>query len=1022
MATTIVTTSSPTPWYVGSVSVTGKMILSWNEVLNSNGTSSTLNWKLAMSITASSSGHYGRSVQAVANGINIGGHLYNIPSSGNGYKYNGDTITSGSTVIEHDSNGSKRITVTVNGRMGQEKVYGSNTVNLTKTNSGSNNLIYDKEIKRFQGNTTPVLYDKSDTDFTTNGIGRLTGVTTCTVEETINGEYELTMTIRQGSMFFSDISYGSIIGVIPNVAATQRQPFEVYRIEKNQNGLATVNARHISYRLSYIPMKLKKKSNVYDIYTTIKSNSYETNPFTFELDSDIQSTLKSISCSIDSPQSCRRTLGTECILDAIETYNLTASTKLTIEYSWDNFKVHMHNHRGEDRGAEIRYGKNLKTIQAEETAEETITGYIPYWQSGDTIVVGSAQYVSDADKLFTYKRTEMFDCSSYYNSKPTVAQLNSTGAKLIKNSENNHVITNIETEYVDLTLAKDSNVDYAGMNDILLGDTVSIIYSGANISKKAEVTSLTYDVIQGRVESITLGEAKNYLTSSITQTKSELERLEEERKNLESTVYIRLSEVEQSVDEATKTAKEAQEAADAARKAAEEAASSAEKAEDAIVSDEILYLATNMASGVTSDMAGWTTYTQTMTPDYRYLWTHHLQTKANGNTNRTDPVLTGVYGETGPTGDIGPKGEDGTGITSVTDLYLASNSTTIPDRPNSHITNTSTESYNTWTLVVPTYNNSYKYYYTCMEILYSNGTYGWSQPVADVQLENSMKHVVKSIKTQYYISTSNTIQTGGKWDDDYYSAFDAAKTNAENRYYNEHKDPSDQEKPVNEFYIWSRTATTYVDNSVAYGTAKLESALKTSVDSNASQTVTDEAIISEINSVSKAVADTDESIRTLLEEEYSSTIQTSNTITNHFEKVVKEYVNNGDSEVLKQAESSFKSSLDGFSQRYTETVINPISDKTNQNASELETINTYLNYDAPTSTLSIGKSTSDVHMELDNDSLDFKTQSGETKAWIDSETGLGGKGLSLGSETDKSKRWNLIVSDDGKRMSIARHQ
>ena len=37
----------------------------------------------------------------------------------------------------------------------------------------------------------PILYDFAETDFTSQGVGRLNDCISCTVKEVINGEYEM---------------------------------------------------------------------------------------------------------------------------------------------------------------------------------------------------------------------------------------------------------------------------------------------------------------------------------------------------------------------------------------------------------------------------------------------------------------------------------------------------------------------------------------------------------------------------------------------------------------------------------------------------------------------------------------------------------------------------------------------------------------------------------------------------------------------------------------------------------------
>ena len=141
--------------------------------------------------------------------------------------------------------------------------------------------------------------------------------------------------------------------------------------------------------------------------------------------------------------------------------------------------------------------------------------------------------------------------------------------------------------------------------------------------------------------------------------------------------------------EAKTIAGNAQEVAVSAEAAASEAV---QTAGGSVITDTLHYLATSLSSGVTVNTPGWTTTIQTMDATNCYLWTYHTYTKANGGTTRSQPVITGRYGEdgatgatgpqgpkgdTGATGPQGPQGADGTGISSYSVEYGISDSASV---------------------------------------------------------------------------------------------------------------------------------------------------------------------------------------------------------------------------------------------------------------------------------------------------------------------------------------------------------
>ena len=76
----------------------------------------------------------------------------------------------------------------------------------------------------------PILFDKDDTTFTSNGIGRLDCIS-CTVTEERNGQYELELVLPQDALHAEDIEMSSIIVVKPSQNGTN-QAFRVYKITK----------------------------------------------------------------------------------------------------------------------------------------------------------------------------------------------------------------------------------------------------------------------------------------------------------------------------------------------------------------------------------------------------------------------------------------------------------------------------------------------------------------------------------------------------------------------------------------------------------------------------------------------------------------------------------------------------------------------------------------------------------------------------------------------------------------------
>lgn len=127
------------------------------------------------------------------------------------------------------------------------------------------------------------------------------------------------------------------------------------------------------------------------------------------------------------------------------------------------------------------------------------------------------------------------------------------------------------------------------------------------------------------------------------------------------------------------------------------------------------YLATASSSGVAINTSGWTTTTQTITVDKKYLWNYEVITYTDNTTSSTPPIIIGVYGNTGNTGATGATGK---GIKSVTEYYLATASS-------SGVTTLTTG----WTTTIQSLTATNKYLWNYELITYTDDTSTTISPV-----------------------------------------------------------------------------------------------------------------------------------------------------------------------------------------------------------------------------------------------------------------------------------------------------
>ena len=376
----------------------------------------------------------------------------------------------------------------------------------------------------------PVLYEGNEREFVSQGLGSLKDAISCTVSEELNGSYELKMEYPVFGEHFSEIKLGRLILAEP---APQREtePFSIYKISKPTNGIVTINAEHISYRLSYVPVKPFSASSCTSALNGLVSNAIEECPFTVWTDKSVEAAF-----NLSIPQSFRLCLGgiEGSILDTYKG-----------EYEFNRFNVKLHAHRGSLKdSAKIIYGRNLIDLTQEETIEKTVTGIIPYWK-GSTTVSNSDDTTTTTEKLvmlpeyvikseysgkYPYERTIVYDFSSDFQDEPTIDELRKRCEQYMEDNVTGVPDVSLTINFANLSGFEENK----GIADqiIYLGDSVPVLFDKYDISTTAKIVSVEYDTLEERYNTITLGSTSASLSKSISQldkkqtetiTKSDLE-------------------------------------------------------------------------------------------------------------------------------------------------------------------------------------------------------------------------------------------------------------------------------------------------------------------------------------------------------------------------------------------------------------------------------------------------------------------------------------------------------------------
>lgn len=259
-------------------------------------------------------------------------------------------------------------------------------------------------------------------------------------------------------------------------------------------------------------------------------------------------------------------------------------------------------------------------------------------------------------------------------------------------------------------------------------------------------------------------------------------------------------------------------------------------------------------SGTSAPTGTWTTTIPNVNKG-SYLWTRTTVTYSDDtNTVSYSVAYRGTDGIDGTNGTNGTNGKDGKGITSITYYYATSTSQTAPSEAN--ITSTT----------IPTLNATNKYLWQKEVIKFSDNTNKTSILLIAVYGDKGQTGAtgkgVKSIVEQYYLSSSNTTQTGGDWS-------------------------NTQPNWVNGKYIWTRSHITWSDNTTTDTTPILANGLN-----NANSTATN--AISMADSAKKDVQNTNEN----LTNNYYTISQTNELVQTAEDGLVNAYTTTGGANIF----------------------------------------------------------------------------------------------------------------------------
>ncbi len=370
----------------------------------------------------------------------------------------------------------------------------------------------------------PILFNKNETAFDTYGLGEL-NVTKGTATRERNGNYtlyaEIPVNDPMASILQKEMKLKADAGL-----RTKNQTFEISRIVKDSSNIVKIYGQHISHKLEYMALRNATAfaGSAYSALSIWKGALI--GDLTFDVWSDILTTGKGV-FDISKMENARQALGgvEGSILDIYGG-----------EYEFDNTTVRLHKQLGRTAPTVLEYGRNILSAESDETIESSYTSVLPFAtytpdrpegstddSQPDTITVTIPEdYVDSKYKaLYAHRRIKIVDFSSEFKSDskskdiPTADKLRKLATDYMERNAIGKPKINTKIEYVDLAKTLDY-ADRAWIEELELCDIVPIYYPQIGLTDEtAKVTTVTYDFVNERNESVEFGDIGTNVRSTM---------------------------------------------------------------------------------------------------------------------------------------------------------------------------------------------------------------------------------------------------------------------------------------------------------------------------------------------------------------------------------------------------------------------------------------------------------------------------------------------------------------------------
>lgn len=360
------------------------------------------------------------------------------------------------------------------------------------------------------------IYSSTETDFSKNGYGFLTDCIEAKVDESLNGDYVLNITYPLNGKLNEYLIEDNIIKCS---VGDSEQLFRIQRVNKDFDEIQ-VYALHITYDLLNNMLENVAPTNLScQAFGTwiLEHTQFET---PFEFDSDISSS--------GSARYVRKN-PIEAIMSDDDNSMLN---KFGGEIERDNFTIKLLQSRGENRGVKLILGKNITEIQTIVDITSMFTRIMPIGYDGLMI---PEKYV-DSPLINNYPTPRItkvefsdikYDPDSteegvYTNIQDAYTALRNAARALFTVGIDKPKIT-IKVDWLELSKTEEYKNQYADLEKVRLGDTLTAQILGFNYTTKC--TKTTYNVLTDMFEKFEIGTIQKTIANTINQNEKKIEEV-----------------------------------------------------------------------------------------------------------------------------------------------------------------------------------------------------------------------------------------------------------------------------------------------------------------------------------------------------------------------------------------------------------------------------------------------------------------------------------------------------------------